>query len=152
MGEATIPTPISIKFLFGGTAGKAATCFVQPLDLVKTRMQVNKGVEGAVKPSTFSVISNIIKNEGISTFYTGLTAGLLRQATYTTTRLGIYTWLFENFSTEGVPPGFFMKAALGRSCFSLGNLLDPLIYRNDCWGSRGFCWNSSRSSSDQDDF
>ena len=91
-----------------------ATCFVQPLDLVKTRMQVNKVAEGAKKPSTFSVISNIIKNEGLSTLYTGLSAGLLRQATYTTTRLGIYTWLFETFSTEGVPPGFFMKAALGR--------------------------------------
>lgn len=98
----------------------AATCFVQPLDLVKTRMQVSKGVEGAAKPSTFSVISGIIKNEGISTLYTGLSAGLLRQATYTTTRLGIYTWLFENFSTEGVPPGFFMKAALGMTAGGAG--------------------------------
>lgn len=98
----------------------AATCFVQPLDLVKTRMQVSKGVEGAAKPSTFSVISGIIKNEGLSTLYTGLSAGLLRQATYTTTRLGIYTWLFENFSTEGVPPGFFMKAALGMTAGGAG--------------------------------
>lgn len=118
MGEASIPKPI--KFLFGGTAGMAATCFVQPLDLVKTRMQVSKGVEGAAKPSTFSVISGIIKNEGLSTLYTGLSAGLLRQATYTTTRLGIYTWLFENFSTEGVPPGFFMKAALGMTAGGAG--------------------------------
>ena len=31
---------ITVKFLFGGSAGMAATCFVQPLDLVKTRMQV----------------------------------------------------------------------------------------------------------------
>merc|ERR1711970_876137 len=50
-----------------------------------------------------SVISSVIKNEGISTLYTGLSAGLLRQATYTTTRLGIYTWLFETFSTDGTP-------------------------------------------------
>ena len=114
MGEATIPKPV--KFLFGGSAGMAATCFVQPLDLVKTRMQVSKDVGGA-KPSTFSVISSVIKNEGIATLYTGLSAGLLRQATYTTTRLGIYTWLFETFSTDGKPPGFFMKAALGRCNF-----------------------------------
>lgn len=98
----------------------AATCFVQPLDLVKTRMQVVKSAEGAKKPTTLSVISGVIKNEGISTLYNGLSAGLLRQATYTTTRLGIYTWLFETFSTEGVPPGFFMKAALGMTAGGVG--------------------------------
>ena len=26
---------------------------------------------------------------------------------------GIYTWLFEKFSLDGKPPGFFMKAGLG---------------------------------------
>jgi len=98
----------------------AATCFVQPLDLVKTRMQVLKSAEGAKKATTLSVISGVIKNEGISTLYNGLSAGLLRQATYTTTRLGIYTWLFETFSTEGVPPGFFMKAALGMTAGGVG--------------------------------
>merc|ERR1719184_483121 len=67
-----------------------------------------------------SVISGVIKNEGISTLYTGLSAGLLRQATYTTTRLGIYTWLFEKFSTDGTPPGFFMKAALGMTAGGVG--------------------------------
>ena len=92
----------------------AATCFVQPLDLVKNRMQVIKVAEGATKPTTASVIMNVVKNEGLFTLYNGLSAGLLRQATYTTTRLGIYTYLFETFSgTDGKPPGFFMKAALG---------------------------------------
>jgi hypothetical protein len=33
---------VAVKFLFGGTAGMAATLFVQPLDLVKNRMQVTK--------------------------------------------------------------------------------------------------------------
>jgi len=116
--QATIPKPV--KFLFGGSAGMAATCFVQPLDLVKNRMQVNKAASGA-KPSTFSVISGIIKNEGIRTLYTGLSAGLLRQATYTTTRLGIYTWLFETFSDpSGKPPGFLAKAALGMTAGGCG--------------------------------
>ena len=92
----------------------AATCFVQPLDLVKNRMQVIKVAEGAKKPTTASVIMNVVKQEGLFTLYNGLSAGLLRQATYTTTRLGIYTYLFETFSgTDGKPPGFFMKAALG---------------------------------------
>jgi solute carrier family 25 oxoglutarate transporter 11 len=104
--------PNGIKFLFGGLSGMGATLFVQPLDLVKTRMQVAK-TSGSAKPSTLSVISGVIKNEGFTTLYNGLSAGLLRQATYTTTRLGIYTWLFEKFSTDGKPPNFFMKAGLG---------------------------------------
>ena len=92
----------------------AATCFVQPLDLVKNRMQVMKVAEGAQRPSSASVLINVVKNEGLFTLYNGLSAGLLRQATYTTTRLGVYQFLFEQFSSnDGKPPGFFMKAGLG---------------------------------------
>jgi len=115
-----VTIPNGVKFLFGGTAGMAATCFVQPLDLVKNRMQVMK-VEGGQRPSSFSVLSNVVKNEGVFTLYNGLSAGLMRQATYTTTRLGIYTWLFETFSNpDGSPPGFFMKAALGMTAGCTG--------------------------------
>jgi len=116
--QATIPKPV--KFLFGGSAGMGATCFVQPLDLVKNRMQVTK-TEAGKKPTSASIIAGIIKNEGVATLYTGLSAGLLRQALYTTTRLGIYTSLFETFSApDGSPPGFFMKAALGMTAGATG--------------------------------
>jgi len=119
MGEpATIPKPV--KFLFGGLSGMGATCFVQPLDLVKTRMQVAKSTGGA-KVSSVSVLMGVAKNEGIATLYNGLSAGLLRQATYTTTRLGIYTWLFEKFSSpDGKPPGFLMKAGMGMAAGASG--------------------------------
>ena len=40
------------------------------------------------RPSSASVLMGVVKNEGFRTLYTGLSAGLLRQATYTTTRLG----------------------------------------------------------------
>lgn len=97
-----------------------ATCFVQPLDLVKTRMQVAKST-GGTKVSSISVLMGVAKNEGIATLYTGLSAGLLRQATYTTTRLGIYTWLFEKFSSpDGKPPGFLMKAGMGMAAGASG--------------------------------
>lgn len=46
-----------------------------------------------------------------------LSAGLLRQATYTTTRLGIYTILFEKMTgDDGRPPNFLMKVQQ-RRCF-----------------------------------
>lgn len=71
-----------------------ATIFVQPLDLVKTRMQIS-GVGGAKKEykNTFDAFTSILRKEGVTGIYRGLGAGLLRQATYTTTRLGVYTGL-----------------------------------------------------------
>ncbi|VDL89009.1 unnamed protein product [Schistocephalus solidus] len=76
-----------------------ATFTVQPLDLVKTRMQMS-GEGGSTKAhvSTLQVIRAIVAREGFFKLYAGLSAALLRQATYTTTRLGIYTGLFEHFS------------------------------------------------------
>ncbi|CAL8095319.1 unnamed protein product [Orchesella dallaii] len=114
--------PNGIKFLFGGLSGMGATLFVQPLDLVKNRMQLS-GVGGGKKEykTSFHAFRGILKSEGIFAMYSGLSAGLLRQATYTTTRLGIYTWLFEMMSgPNGEPPGFFMKALLGMAAGVVG--------------------------------
>ncbi len=91
-----------------------ATCFVQPLDLVKNRMQVMKSTGVAKSPTSASVMMSVVRKEGFFTLYNGLSAGLLRQATYTTTRLGIYTWLFDTFtSPDGTPPNLLMKAGIG---------------------------------------
>ncbi|XP_064819550.1 mitochondrial 2-oxoglutarate/malate carrier protein-like [Oncorhynchus masou masou] len=50
-----------------------------------------------------------------------LSAGLLRQATYTTTRLGIYTVLFEKMTgQDGTPPNFLMKALIGMTAGATG--------------------------------
>ncbi|CAI9741244.1 Hypothetical predicted protein [Octopus vulgaris] len=113
--------PNSIKFLFGGLAGMGATCFVQPLDLVKNRMQLSgEGGKAREHKTSFHAIRSILKNEGLTGMYTGLSAGLLRQASYTTTRLGIYTMLFDKFSSGDKPPGFFTKAGIGMTAGAIG--------------------------------
>ncbi|XP_018020954.1 mitochondrial 2-oxoglutarate/malate carrier protein [Hyalella azteca] len=113
--------PNGIKFLFGGLAGMGATCFVQPLDLVKNRMQVATSKE---HKTSLHVIKHIVKTEGAMAMYSGLSAGLLRQATYTTTRLGIYTWLFEKASgPSGEPPNFVTKAGLGMVAGVVGSFV-----------------------------
>lgn len=62
-----------------------------------------------------------VRREGLRGVYTGLSAGLLRQATYTTTRLGIYTVLLERLSgADGTPPGFLTKAAVGMTAGATG--------------------------------
>ncbi|KAI2664055.1 Mitochondrial 2-oxoglutarate/malate carrier protein [Labeo rohita] len=99
-----------------------ATVFVQPLDLVKNRMQLSgQGSKAREYRTSFHAVASILRNEGIRGIYTGLSAGLLRQATYTTTRLGIYTVLFERMSkADGTPPNFFMKALIGMTAGATG--------------------------------
>lgn len=72
-----------------------ASVIVQPLDLIKNRMQLS-GMGGGQKEykTSLHAARSIVANEGLLALYNGLTAGLLRQATYTTTRLGVYNWLF----------------------------------------------------------
>ncbi|XP_051935296.1 mitochondrial 2-oxoglutarate/malate carrier protein [Hippocampus zosterae] len=115
-------SPKAVKFLFGGLAGMGATVFVQPLDLVKNRMQLSgQGSKAREYKTSFHAIASILKNEGVGGIYTGLSAGLLRQATYTTTRLGIYTILFEKMtSADGRPPNFFLKAVIGMTAGATG--------------------------------
>ncbi|XP_020384261.2 mitochondrial 2-oxoglutarate/malate carrier protein [Rhincodon typus] len=99
-----------------------ATFFVQPLDLVKNRMQLSgQGARTKEYKTSFHALTNILKVEGVTGIYTGLSAGLLRQATYTTTRLGIYTILFEKLTkADGTPPNFLLKALIGMTAGAIG--------------------------------
>jgi len=62
------------------------------MDLIKNRVQMHKG-----KASIKEIIISICKKEGIAKFYTGLSAGLMRQATYTTIRLGVYNYMQDQW-------------------------------------------------------
>ncbi|KAH8316890.1 hypothetical protein KR067_005627, partial [Drosophila pandora] len=96
--------PGYIKYINGGLAGMLGTCIVQPLDLVKTRMQIS-ATTGEYK-SSFDCITKVLKSEGVLSFYNGLSAGLMRQATYTTARMGFYQMEVDAYSNayKGKPP------------------------------------------------
>uniref|UniRef100_A0A0N5BRH2 Mitochondrial 2-oxoglutarate/malate carrier protein n=1 Tax=Strongyloides papillosus TaxID=174720 RepID=A0A0N5BRH2_STREA len=119
MSEKPKIIPNYIKFAFGGLSGMGATLFVQPLDLVKTRMQLSAGA--TEYSTTFKALRTVVKNEGFFKLYTGLSAGLARQASYTTTRLGVYTWLFDASNRKFGTPNFAMKAALGMTAGAIGS-------------------------------
>ncbi|PIO68472.1 hypothetical protein TELCIR_09741 [Teladorsagia circumcincta] len=119
--KKTIPN--GVKFIFGGAAGMGATLFVQPLDLVKNRMQLSGRSGKREYRSSVHALTSIVRNEGVLAVYNGLSAGLLRQATYTTTRLGTYTYLFEHFKTGDTAPSFAMKASLGMTAGAVGSVV-----------------------------
>ena len=113
--------PKYMRFIMGGGAGMAATCFVQPLDLVKTRMQMS-GVAGAAREhkTALHALVNISRKEGPLALYNGLSAGLLRQASYTTVRLGVYTNLMDYFKGPDGNISLLQKLIFGMSAGAIG--------------------------------
>ena len=107
-------TPVPVKkggvwptiepFVIGGLSGCIATCFIQPVDMLKVRIQIKgedlakSGQKGSVSP--FTVIKEINQTGGIKGFYRGLDSALARQVFYTTTRLGIYKTLFDSIKAR----------------------------------------------------
>ncbi|CAK0897492.1 unnamed protein product, partial [Prorocentrum cordatum] len=97
-------------FTTGALSGMAATVCIQPIDMVKVRIQLLAGSAEAAGPVT--IASNMLKNEGFSAFYTGLTAGLTRQVVYTGARLG----LFDIFTAKVKKPGQALSFAENAGC------------------------------------
>ncbi|CAJ0580173.1 unnamed protein product, partial [Mesorhabditis spiculigera] len=113
--------PSYVKFVTGGLAGMGATAVVQPLDLVKNRMQLSGQTGQKEFRSSFHAISSILKNEGVLALYNGLSAGLLRQITYGATRLGVYSYLFEKVSgPSGTNLSFPTKASIAMTAGAIG--------------------------------
>lgn len=106
-------------FTNGGMSGMMATCIIQPIDMVKVRIQL--GAAG----NPFSVASQIIRSDGFFGLYKGLSAGLLRQATYTTARLGIFNTLSAQLKewNQGQNLPLWVKACCGLTAGGLGALV-----------------------------
>ncbi|KAJ1565893.1 hypothetical protein HK096_007654, partial [Nowakowskiella sp. JEL0078] len=111
-------------FVFGGVSGMTATAIIQPIDMVKVRIQLEGGVAGA-STNPITVGARVVRQEGFLALYKGLSAGLLRQATYTTARLGLYS-TFENFAktlNSGKDVTLTQRAIAGLTAGGLGALV-----------------------------
>ncbi|MQL97524.1 hypothetical protein Taro_030217 [Colocasia esculenta] len=102
-------------FVNGGSAGMLATCVIQPIDMVKVRIQLGQG-------SATHVAKTMLAQDGFGSFYKGLSAGLLRQATYTTSRLGSFRVLTNKAveANDGKPLPLLQKAIIGLTAGAIG--------------------------------
>ena len=93
-------------------SGMMATTCVQPIDMVKVRIQLQAGQAGA---GPISIASKMISEEGFFSLYKGLSAGLTRQVVYTGARLGLFDIFTEKMKTPGQKLAFWQNAvcALG---------------------------------------
>ena len=90
------PNPLK-NFMIGGAAGMFATCIVQPIDYVKVQIQIRgaSGSKGSLNPIV--VAKEVIAGQGFKELYRGIDAALTRQATYTTTRMGVFKTLTDSY-------------------------------------------------------
>lgn len=58
-------------------------------------------------------VGTVVRSEGFFSLYSGLSAGLFRQITYTTARLGIFGVVKDMLSKDGEPLPFIQKAFAG---------------------------------------
>ena len=80
-------------FVVGGCSGMVATICVQPLDMIKVRMQLNtsnaqSGVGGRI--SAIGTLKGFVTGGRVSELYNGLSAALARQIVYGTARFGLF--------------------------------------------------------------
>uniref|UniRef100_A0A096MF54 Solute carrier family 25 member 30 n=1 Tax=Poecilia formosa TaxID=48698 RepID=A0A096MF54_POEFO len=82
-------------FVFGGLASITAECGTFPIDLAKTRLQV-QGQVGDIKyreiryRGMLHAIMRIGREEGLRALYSGISPAMLRQASYGTIKIGTY--------------------------------------------------------------
>ncbi|XP_062196847.1 mitochondrial uncoupling protein 5-like [Phragmites australis] len=117
-------------FVEGGIASIVAGCSTHPLDLIKVRMQLqgetaaprpavafhasartvalphHHDIPAPRKPGPLAVGAQILRSEGPAGFFSGVSATMLRQTLYSTTRMGLYDILKTKWTQEngGVLP------------------------------------------------
>lgn len=82
-------------FVEGGIASVVAGCTTHPLDLIKVRMQLQGEQQSVIalsngRPGLISVGVRVVQTEGPLGLFSGVSATMLRQVLYSTTRMGLY--------------------------------------------------------------
>ena len=79
-----------MDFFYGGIGCCLATIFVHPLDTIKVRIQIRGERLSFSSLEKSNLIINLIRKEGWFVFWKGLSPSLLREASYSTLRIGLY--------------------------------------------------------------
>ncbi|KAK2828468.1 hypothetical protein Q5P01_019502 [Channa striata] len=96
----------AVKFFGAGTAACIADLVTFPLDTAKVRLQIQgesqkaKGVSATKYHGVFGTITTMVRTEGPRSLYSGLVAGLQRQMSFASVRIGLYDSM-KQFYTRG---------------------------------------------------
>ncbi len=124
-------------FVFGGVASCVAEACTFPIDVAKTRLQLQrKQLRKAAKASEVAyrgmvdVWVRVAREEGVMTLYRGLPPALLRQASYGTIKFGLYSTFKELLPLPDSPGKNVLCAVVsGATASAVANPTDVLKVR-----------------------
>jgi hypothetical protein len=123
--QREVPIPLHVRIALAGASNMSAACCTNPVDVIKTRMQIHREHMQAAQSEGAGFLPSarrIITHEGVKGLYKGLEASLLREGSYSAIRLGLYEPIKDVFGAqdrEHAP--LYLKIAAGATSGMLGS-------------------------------
>ncbi|XP_035536667.1 mitochondrial uncoupling protein 2-like [Morone saxatilis] len=117
--SADLAPTAAVKVFSAGTAGCVADLVTFPLDTAKVRLQIqgeskpSLGAQRARYKGVFGTIFTMIKTEGPRSLYSGLVAGLHRQMSFASVRIGLYDTMKQFYSRGSENAGIGTRLLAG---------------------------------------
>uniref|UniRef100_A0A3Q0RLP8 Dicarboxylate carrier UCP2 n=1 Tax=Amphilophus citrinellus TaxID=61819 RepID=A0A3Q0RLP8_AMPCI len=116
---ADLAPTAAVKIFSAGTAGCVADLLTFPLDTAKVRLQVQGESKSLLKGQrakyrgVFGTIFTMVKTEGPRSLYCGLVAGLQRQMSFASVRIGMYDTMKQLYSQGSENAGIGTRLLAG---------------------------------------
>lgn len=109
-------SPTVVNFSTAGLGGILGWCVVHPFNTVCVRMNLATASGSAKGNLSFvSYLSSTVKEAGFMSLYAGLSAGLLRQTCYATSRFGLFE-VFRDEMAKYRPTDIWSRLSTGTMC------------------------------------
>ncbi|XP_070761431.1 dicarboxylate carrier UCP2-like isoform X3 [Enoplosus armatus] len=136
---ADLAPTVAVKIFSAGAAGCVADLVTFPLDTAKVRLQIQGesrlSLEGqkAKYRGVFGTLFTMVKTEGPRSLYSGLVAGLQRQMSFASIRIGLYDSMkqFYTMGSDSCLPNITRNAIVNCSELVTYDIIKELILKYD---------------------
>ena len=120
---------LPLRVALAGLSNCCAATITNPLDVLKVRMQVDAH-RGGGAPGLGRTLASMLRDEGVLSLYRGLAPSLLREASYSSLRLGlyepvrdVYVSALANAGVSGSESGLAVKLLAGGTSGIIGSAI-----------------------------
>lgn len=117
--SAVAPPSLLTQVGMAGTAAVITVSFIHPIDVVKTRIQISSEYSSLGMGGT---VNKVISDEGFAALWKGVNAAWLREASYTSLRLGLYEPIKVLVGANTSDAPFYKKFLAGSAAGAIGSV------------------------------